>query len=658
MSVLFLILFLSLFIPTNYPDLIEALLAVPLGILLLRYRSSATQNAAPDTAIFALWLFTLIILAGGSFFSRSSGMSLITFIRYGEGFAICILASSYSINHEIFSRHMKAFGLLSSAVFLMLISIYSLGITPYYSSFTGINGHHPIAYTIIMTIPFVIAIHSQKIILMQFDIFGISLILSAARSAWAIGVIFFSSQAASSLSIIRRGQKTKNSDSKQTRRNLHVLAMLMLLITALIVAAYLSTLPDTQKEKTANTIPILRPYIKDTNAGMRMAFAAQAITALKESPIIGHGPGTFSLLSRQYQTRSGLFSQYAHSFPLETLAENGIMGSMGIAALFILILNRALRALKSANSAPLGWAAILAILYSLIEVNLNSLPHWLMLWVIVGALTHNTPKNHARSYRGIAVLGGIILSVFSLSFLVSAVLMAGKNTKTALIVAPYSKSIALRHIAASPILNNTEIHLIQRWHKSDPDILMALTPYKAELLPLALAKDPQNTYYLKEYFTYLLMHENHTTIINLLCKTSEGAADPVCPLTASRPFTAFIADKTHMLGALNYLSGNDGHAKFLYFLGVALYTYTGDAASTTYLWQKAQEAAPQWGYYYLEIAGAQYHWLNDASAAQKTIALCMQHPLASKGCKLVTDITDLLRPGLYSRDIIIIPALQ
>lgn len=659
MRVLFSLLILSLFIPTNYPSLIEAIIALPLGLLLLRHSRSNPQKTLPDKTDITLWVFTLITLAVGSFFSRSSSLSLITLIRYVEGFAIYTLASTYPIHPVSFSRRMAAFGLLSCAAFIIiLISIYPLRITPYYNSLTGINGHHPVAYTIIMTVPFIIAAAKRKTILMRLVILGISLILSAARGAWIMTAIFFSSQTIPLLPAIRRSQKIINTNGNQIRHNLPMIATLIFLIIALVIAGYITTLSDAEKEKVTKAAPAVRLYIKDTNMVMRLAFAGQAMAALRESPLVGHGPGTFSLLSRQYQTRSSLFSQFAHSFPLETLAENGILGSIGIAALFLLILTRALRTLQSENTAPFGWAVILTMLYSVIEVNLNSLPHWLIFWLIAGTLTRSTMHNHIPRFRNIAILMGIILVLFSLSYLTAQTYIAGKNTKKALTMAPYDKSVAIRRITQAPSLNKTEIHLIQRWHSLDPDILVALSPYKTELLPLALEKDPQNTHYRKEYITRLLTRGDTAAIAGLLCKTPEGVADAGCPLKTSKPFSVFIKDKIHAMEALNHLIGDDGYAKFLYFFGVALYTYTGDTLGTTYLWQKAQEAAPHWAYYYLEVAGAQYYWLNDTSAAEKTIAVCMQHPLAANGCKLVTDIHTLLRPGLYSRDIIIIPALQ
>ena len=93
-------------------------------------------------------------------------------------------------------------------------------------------------------------------------------------------------------------------------------------------------------------------------------------------------------------------------------------------------------------------------------------------------------------------------------------------------------------------------------------------------------------------------------------------------------------------------------------MGLTTYTYTGDREVALFLWQKAMELSPDWAFYYLEVAGAQFHWFGDTASARQTVNRCLAHPLAHVGCTDTQDITKLLAPGLYSRDIIIIPAIQ
>ena len=68
---------------------------------------------------------------------------------------------------------------------------------------------------------------------------------------------------------------------------------------------------------------IFKPSVPSDN---RLEYWRQAIEAIKERPLFGSGPRTFYLLSRRLQSAPNSWSWFAHSFPLQTAAETGLVG--------------------------------------------------------------------------------------------------------------------------------------------------------------------------------------------------------------------------------------------------------------------------------------------------------------------------------------------
>jgi len=641
MSFFFFILFLSLFIPTNHPGLPEAYFALFLGVLLFFRLGKPREARAIDGTALILWTIAIISLLLSTFISRSISMSLITLVRYLEGAAVFLLAAMDAATPGRLARTISIFGLLASGVFMiMLVFRAFLPHAYFYNSVTAVNGHHPIAYTIIITLPFILASHRT---FMSYCIVCVSLVLSAARGAWIITLLFFSAQTLRFPSPLR---------------NKSTIIGVIFLVLAIGWTTWMSSLPQIEKEKLVESMPMLQFYAKDTNLVMREAFAYQAFTALQRSLLIGHGAGTFSLLSRQYQTQPGYFSQFAHSFPLETLAETGMLGSISIASLMGFILYRAVRAITQKSMySPFGWALILSAIYSLFEVNLNNLPHWLLFWAIAGVLCKLPRKTPAPPLRTISLGIAVLLIIFSFTS-VSAWYFSRYDLPTALRLAPYNKSLALSALHLQTSINAPEGESIQWWHRRDPDILIELSRQNPAYYPLVLQLDPHNSYYLQLFLTHLVDTGNVSMIANLLCQTPNGMTDPSCPMTKSRTFADAVKEKTLLYDALTHLLGDDGHAKFYYALGRALHRNTESPDTTVYLWQKALQTAPQWGFYYLEIAGAQYHWLDDTNAAEQTLESCLRHPLAKQGCTMIRQPADLNPPGTYADDIFLIPAIQ
>lgn len=510
---------------------------------------------------------------------------------------------------------------------------------PEYNSIVSINGHHPVAYTIIAIFPFLITRkYTQSGIIFRGLTMGVVFLLSAARGAWIIAAM-----TCIMMALQMRSQKRK-----------HVFSIAAIVIICIIITiSWAATLQPTQKETLVSQAPMLERFVKDTNLNLRKAYIQQAMTAIQDAPFTGHGPGTFELISRMNQMQPGDFSRYAHSFPVEVLAEQGLIGGSIILLLFTMILFSAARATQSKTYLPFGWSVIAICSYSIFETTLNHAPIWLLFWIIAGVMIQNN-KIHTLSLRK-PIYGMIgVLCIFFVISVFSSIPMRGNhaNVIPSWMIIP-NKQSALKYLHRTGLLTPTEITMLNIWHVQDPDIRLAMAERYPDLYPGAIMLDSKNTHALHLYIRHLVETNNHAELTSFLCRGKSS-----CPLASNKSFSFFLDQKSNTLTILPYLVGNDGYAKFLYLLGVNLYTFTGDSLSTVFLWQLARQEAPNWAFYYLEEAGAYYHWLNNIASAKRAIDACMAHPLAKKGCKDAIDLTHLLRPVLYSRDIIMIPAIQ
>ena len=103
-----------------------------------------------------------------------------------------------------------------------------------------------------------------------------------------------------------------------------------LFVAMVIVVVFLGTALLSARGEKQNSIYfrqlnafIFKPSVPSDN---RLEYWRQAIEAIKERPLFGSGPGTFYLLSRRLQSAPNSWSWFAHSFPLQTAAETGLVG--------------------------------------------------------------------------------------------------------------------------------------------------------------------------------------------------------------------------------------------------------------------------------------------------------------------------------------------
>lgn len=661
MSPFFVFFFLSFFLPHDKTLFLEFYWAIAL-LFLVGFRIVTNKKAfvLPRTLLL-LWGATILAFLITAANSRSIASSLVSIVRFIEGSVIFFLAiddRSYHKSTPTFTHGLRTAGNAILIIFLLLLifPVFSQYL-PVYNGILATSGHHPVAYLLIALLPVMLLLAHPKTIKMYMQnlLVFIALILSAARGSWIVATAFF---------IFRATQ------IKRFTHQFFTFVLLGICITSFSAMFWLSLLPYEQKLELTSGYPQLRFFLKESNHSLRFSYIEDAINALQDRPILGHGPGTFHLISRQYAISQDTYTSYTHSLPFETLAENGIIGSLPIAILFSTVFFSLLsvsQTSKNMSHVALAWASILLLGYSTIETALNNLSMWMLFWAMSGHVIPHTTRATQKLREIVSIIVCLLLAAFVISY-ATVHLFSGNLTLTQSIrIAPYFKNNILRAInEATPQETKKITPIILGWYDQDPDIYYALAHSDGSLAAKkyyekALTYHPYNNGYLKEYLM-LLMNNNEKDHIGVtICKFSQSdhalLPDKLCPYLQSDAFSRYT-NTGALYSVLDHLEGTDGKAKFYFFLGLSVYRVQKDIAGTTLLWETARNIAPEWGFYHLELASAYYFWYKDEARANAALAVCEQNAYAKIGCRnAVSDLTDLIEPGLRAPDIIAIPTI-
>ncbi len=587
-----------------------------------------------------LWLVSLLMMALGLFSSASAAATITALIRYIQGFAAFVIGISWSSTKAKWTETFRMYARAAIMVFIVSACIpWTAQVLHPYTSLISVNGHHPFAGFLVLFLPLAVLIKRTHVVFtIEIIIVTIGLLLSSARLAWGIAFVFMRTA-------IRRPDQQKISN-----------ILLGVFGIAVCSAIWLATLPHAQKMRFASS-PLASRYLKNLNIDERREFVIQATRAVTASPIIGHGAGTFSLLSRHFASGPGEFARYAHSFPLEVLAEMGLIGSLPIICLFLIIGFHAAQSLLQQKPHPeLSWAILLTLIYGSIDTNLNIHPIWILFWVIAGLL--HTPSG-TRSMRvpRLFLYGAMIALVgIFVSGIASMILEASGRPYDAYVVAPYRKIVALN--AVNNIRMHDKISTLLFWYRNDPDIHIGMKKYNPSSVRLALTYDPHNYSYLQQYLTHAIYSGQMDVIQSFICNPNHILeATLPCDMHEDQIANDLLAHQTETLSALSHLQGNDGLSKTLYFLGLSIYETTQNTSAGINFLKKARDNAPNWGYYHVALASAQYIWEHNEDAGLQTLTRCQAHAIASIGC-LYSHPNLLLTPESYGSDISRIPEIQ
>lgn len=354
----------GIFLGDGKQPFVDAFFAISI-VLLFGWALYKKQIRLLSRSMIYSWLSLLVYALVLIFFSDSPGFSITAFMRLVMAFLVFVYGYSFSEHKEPKKTEDTLLGIVGVSCFISFGLLFYPDIArslPLMNLLYPTYGHNHVVDLLLFGIPigmFRYLGEKNKLTLVMLILFFITLFFSFARGA--IGLVgafllFF---------------MWKNKDYKKP------LLLLLGFIAVLLVGV--SSVGKLEIPIYGNyKISITKPkFIEDG----RFEYWRQALFAIKERPWFGSGSGTFSLESRRLQGRPGLYSWFAHSFPLEILVETGIVGVV----LFLIVGWMIFKNLRRApeNKGAL-WAIGLTLLYSLFEFNLSYVSTLLLMVFLLG----------------------------------------------------------------------------------------------------------------------------------------------------------------------------------------------------------------------------------------------------------------------------------
>jgi O-antigen ligase len=659
--IFFISLFVLLFLGDGKQSIIDVVgIAVVIFLWLSRRYYRHPTSAPLPSPLEPAWLLLLVYIALTTIFSISVGFSISSTIRYLMAYLIFTFFYSASIEEkQRFGKLLMWFCFAATLASLAAVIISRFGQKlPNMNLLYPAYGHNHIVDLIVFGLPLAIVYVRQKrnvIATLTLMLFGLALIFSFSRGALVliVGYTLFRL-------FIRR-------DISITSRRTHIV-----LAVACLVGASVYIVGGGQRAQLTSFAR--RQVVKVSVIESRISYWKQALLAIRARPLLGAGPGTFYLLSKQYQDKPLTYSWYAHSFLLETAAESGIVGVVLIVFLLVYVFRLIIcetpnQTILNEKQALLD-SVTLILLYSLFEFNFNFLVIWLLFWSSLGTLLHKHKEQNAPQYRT-TTAAIILLGIYYLLSIVSTAAEATTHSALpAAIIEPYNVDKIIR---ATNEATEKKLLLpvwIQQsvlvFHRSNPEALISLAKYTNaqhapnwNLYQRMIETDPQNIDYLSQYITALL-DNNEQSQIGKLLEAKGREALPRSSLSTlkninwSSPVITSLFTKDLLRDVGQPTTVSEYLSKTYYILGFLL--LQSDPAATRNLWALARDASPGWGYFHVELASLEHYLFHDDAQARKILIYCTHFVSAAAQCEH-TNIIDLSPPSSQFNLIKAIPNL-
>jgi len=518
--VFFIFVLLSLFLGDGLQPITVALGALTLVLMLViaRYKKLPTCSLPP--LLHTLWLVLIGYIIIRSLFSDSIGLSITATIRIMCAYLIFYFFAAFGKREwvNVFMTWLVRISLVAIVISFILLLVPRWGylLPPMNLVFAGF-GHNQIVSLLFLTMPLIVknfldspTVKNSTIFLLYI----IGFVVSFSRGSLIMLTVLFAY-----LLISNR----KHNKKVQSALLITLATTLFLLLSAQVIVSKVTN-PDS-----LTFIPqfVRRQLVKPfTLEQTRLNYWQQAVSAFKDQPLFGHGPGTFYLLSKRYQEAPNQYSYFAHSFPLETLAESGLIGFILLGGLITLLViksrqsnpakpdlalpdnlvrqsriwlcqsiqqynnsrtyNSQLTRLQLLSATADGGQAtrnlfyglILTLGYSFFEFNLNFLAVWLLWWAGWGILNSKQnqiiTKPKTPRHINALVLLLLIFYVFSISSLIVKSSKLPDAPKLAFYLAPFDRYHTIKYINSTDDLKIIVSKFAIFLHAKDTQVLNAV----------------------------------------------------------------------------------------------------------------------------------------------------------------------------------------
>lgn len=653
-------------------DVVALALTLLVGSLFWRKRPAVQLRQQ----LLISWLFLFGVLMIASFQSLSFSFSLSELFRYSSAFLLFGIFYTVSDHKQIslFSKNTIYFVVAASIVALFFILNRSLGLRlPPLNLLYAFHGHNFLAGLLLIAFPLLLPyIGGNKWTWYKSGFWFLlgSLLITFSRGALGILLLYL-------LYKIVIGQ------SKELKSRLLLVSITLACTLFILGLGLLKSLPIIN-------LPLVNGYWLKTQlnkvdlvTNYRVQYWQQAWAGFTQRPLLGNGPGTFSLVSKAFQLRPESYSVHAHSFLLQLLAELGLIGAFAVIGLIVISLRPVLHLKQTGlvtnpSVLPLLEALLLTLGYSLIEFNLQFWVIWLWFWAVLGLIA-GSQKNSSK-LTNLPILQTVFKTTFGINVI-------GYLTYGLLYILPFEALIklpfplylvdkisTLKTIQLLP--SHTSMSFKQAapflfFYPHDSDVLSIVAdkftfPNQFEsahsLYQKALGLDPKNAHKIKLYLDRIetlnkpkVLYEEFLFCINLYASTSQR--DFLAQLNMEQTSTTLSPHISPVLKTKSNATSFDQEiAQRLYNLGLTQIDTNPHLAAQ--LWEAAIPFYQTLSYHYIDLASLYYYKLNNPQQALKTLLRCAEQPQAKAHCQefFVNDaVHNLPRTGFFAEDIWLFP---
>ncbi len=397
--------------------------------------------------------------------------------------------------------------------------------------------------------------------------------------------------------------KVSKVKDKKTRLFTWALALIPLLVLAAIFA--FSFLPKHAQWAIAVNLPprLVRQIVKPWGQEERLYYWQAAWRAFWHRPLLGWGPGTFGLSSRRYQVRPLAWAQYAHNFYFQLLAETGILGFLAF-GLFLVFAGRQIwRHLNRRSPYQLGsfFALLLSALHSTLDFDWEFPAVFLAFLTLLAFLV---PKK--KRFRRAGLLLALAYFLLIQSRIWGWIYFQDGNYHRSQAIYPFSRPVWLAEARRATKLGVLKKAL--QFNRGDAEFWMLLGKYfektkawpQAEMaFQKAMELDPANVLAFHHLERIYQRQGRQDAKVQLWEKTARHFYN----LSADDPLHLFYAKVYYQLGLFYYRKGQ--------------------VEKTEKYWQQAVQLAPQWSYFYLDLANF-YAARGQKKQAKEVLQACLR----------------------------------
>ena len=418
---------------------------------------------------------------------------------------------------------------------------------------------------------------------------------------------------------------------------------------ALIVGIGIFCIPY---QSISQKISLFNPTIKLQNPlPDRRTYWTQAITAIRERPLVGFGPGTFFVQSLRLQQAPLDYVLFSHNLLLELLVDVGIFGAVPLIG-FLVVLIRIWRKNihKQSKQTQLYCSALLVsicsiILYGMGDFPLNFFVPLILVWTMLGAITGVLSERKQKNQRDTWVSHVIHIALCILVLVALYDQLATNVWKS--FPCEHIRALALERCLMRntnktiPITQN-DLETYEFLHKNTSPVLYTIgykqkslgnTDKAERLLYHAVLSNPFNQYVYSDY-------------LDLLAQEKPEQLGKIVELFSCKTFSHTFCDRIHAFHitsdlytpALASVFARDNgtvmyqdYAVIFYRLGK--YFLQTKPEITEQLWTFIRDAHPGSGPFHTELASLYQYVFQDKEKTAAVLQNCLLYKAPRDECK-------------------------